>query len=304
MNRISKNAMYALDRLTATARTPEPVILSGFWRSGTTWLQQLTAEAIGAKTLFEPLDQDSFIPFLRGKPVQYRGYIPGSAAEFTGADWQSLDLAFKGISPHRSGFNYLCREGLGEAFRPRVVVKFVRCQMVLDALIKRYNPSATLHISRHPMPVVQSMLKAGWNWNFSEIDLADWYGGSAASMPAELSKLAEAGLTETHQKVAALWAITEQAAMAANPVTLCRYESLVAAPEATFETLMQTAGLTQVQAPSFGKDSPVTVAQRKGISVEERLTSWRRDMPQDLQADIRAVLKDFWPDIDDTWDLA
>ena len=302
MNRISKNVMYALDRVTAAARAPEPVILSGFWRSGTTWLQQLTAEAIGAKTIFEPLDQDSLIPYLRGKSVQHRGYIPGTAAEFKEADWQSLDLAFKGVSPHRSGFCYLCRDGLGEAFRPKVVVKFVRCQMVLDDLIQRYAPAATLHISRHPMPVVQSMLKAGWNWNFSEIDLATWYGSPL--MPAALQQLADAKLKETHQKVAALWAITEQSALSARSVTLCRYESLVSAPEATFTELMESAGLEQVISPGFGKDSPVTVAQRKGISVEERLTSWRRDMPQDLQEDIRAVLKDFWPDVQDTWDLS
>lgn len=300
MNRVSKNAMYLLDRLAAAARPPEPVILSGFWRSGTTWLQQLTAQAIGAKTIFEPLDQDSFIPYLRGKSVQHRGYIPASAAEFSAADWHALDLAFRGVSPHRSAFCYLCRSGLGEALRPRVAVKFVRGQMVLDDLIARYRPAAALHISRHPMPVVQSMLKAGWNWSFDDIDLAGWYG---APETGGLAQLAQVPLRQTHQKVAALWAVTEQAALSARSVTLCRYESLVAAPETTFSRLLEEAGLEQVQAADFGRDSPVTVAQRKGIPVEERLTSWRRDMPQELQADIRAVLSDFWPGISGTWEL-
>lgn len=300
MNRISKNATYLLDRMAAAVRPLETVILSGFWRSGTTWLQQLTAEAVRAKTIFEPLDQDSFIPYLRGKSVQHRGYIPASSAEFSAADWHALDLAFRGISPSRSAFCYLCRSGVSETLRPRVVVKFVRGQMVLGALIERYQPAAVLHISRHPMPVVQSMLKAGWNWSFDDIDLTDWYGAGVAG---GLAQLAQVPLRQTHQKVAALWAVTEQAALSARSVTLCRYEELVAAPEITFSRLLEEAGLKQVQAPHFGKDSPVTVAQRKGIPVEERLTSWRRDMPQELQTDIRAVLSDFWPDINDTWDL-
>ncbi len=31
------------------------VLVSGFWRSGTTWVQECLAESLGAKTIFEPL---------------------------------------------------------------------------------------------------------------------------------------------------------------------------------------------------------------------------------------------------------
>lgn len=300
MNRVSKNTTYLVDRIAAVIRPPEAVVISGFWRSGTTWLQQLTAQAIQAKTIFEPLDQGSFIPYLRGKSVQHCGYIPASAAEFSAADWHSLDLAFRGVSPHRSGFCYLCRNDVSDALLPRTVVKFVRAQMVLGDLISRYQPSATLHISRHPMPVVQSMLKAKWNWSFDDIDLTSWYGKGD---PGGLAQLAQAPLRQPHQKVAALWALTEQAALSAQSVTQCRYEDLVAAPESAFPQVLEVAGLAQIRASDFSKDSPVTEEQRKGISTEKRLTSWRHAMPQEIQADIRAVLSDFWPNINETWEL-
>lgn len=303
MNRISKNTMYLLDRLVAMARPPEPVILSGFWRSGTTWLQQMTAEAIQAKTIFEPLDRDSLIPFLRGKSVSYRGYIPGTPKDLNATDWQSLDLAFQGVSPHRSGFCYLCRDGIHDSLRPRLVVKLVRGQMMLGDLITRYDPAAVFHISRHPIAVVQSMQQTNWNWSFEDICFSEWYGERIPQMPPGIKRLAKARLQHSHQKIAALWAVTEQAALKEKAIVTCRYESLVMQPEMTFSRMMQSTGLPLKQVPDFGKESPVTIAQRKGISVAERLTSWRKDMPKEVQVDICAVLTDFWPDIGNEWDL-
>lgn len=296
---LKKNISYLLDSLVAMSGASEPILLSGFWRSGTTWLQQLIADATEAKIIFEPLDRDSLIPYLRGKPVIYRGYIPATTAEFSKADWASLDRAFRGISPNRSGFSYVGRHGLSDALRKRSVVKLVRAQMILGELAQRYQPAATVHISRHPIPVVRSMMKADWDWSFSDIDLSNWYGPQTPGF----EQLAQHPLNTPHRKVAALWALTERHVQNLKGVTFCRYEALVSDPGPQFATLMQNAGLTSVKTPDFSKDSPVTVKERQGISAQDRLTSWRKDVPQEMQDDIRAVLRDFWPEIDETWDL-
>ena len=45
-----------IDRGLAALGIARPLlIVSGFWRSGTTWLQECLAESLGAKTVFEPL---------------------------------------------------------------------------------------------------------------------------------------------------------------------------------------------------------------------------------------------------------
>lgn len=303
---IKKNAYYTLDTITAKTGPITPVIVSGFWRSGTTWLQELTAQAIGAKTIFEPFDLDSFMPFLSGKDVTYRGYIPPSFDVFSPQDRQALDRAFAGISPCRSGFNYLCRTGYGETRKRTVVVKFVRGQLVLADLIAAYTPKASLHVARHPMAVVRSMLKANWNWSFDDIDFTSFYGTkSKTETPAteSLYQMSQTAHLNTACKVAALWAITERAVRETPQVTFCTYEDLVSAPETAFPALLGRAGLAIKKMPDFYKDSPVTVSDRKGISTQDRLHAWRKDFTAQELAEIRAVIKDNWPDVDDIWDL-
>src|SRR5262245_54727605 len=47
---------YWIDRTLAFRCDPsETLLLSGFWRSGTTWLQEALRDVLYAKTLFEPL---------------------------------------------------------------------------------------------------------------------------------------------------------------------------------------------------------------------------------------------------------
>lgn len=301
---IQKNIMYALDKAVALTGPMEPIIVSGFWRSGTTWLQDLIAQSVQAKTIFEPLDKDAFMPFLRGRSDIYRGYIPPSPKMFSNADWRSLDRAFQGISPQRSGFCYLCRSGFKDAYKRRLVIKFVRAQFILGALTTRYQPSAAIHISRHPMAVVSSMLQANWNWSFDEIDLSQWYGADTqCGLENFAAQLMRTPLRGTHEKIAALWAVTEQAVHSVEAVTKCRYETLVTAPEETFAILMQEAALSGGIVPDFSKDSPVTTTGREGLAVQDRLTSWRRNLSSDMQLEIRAVLRDFWPQVEDNWDL-
>jgi len=251
---VKKNLIYLFDQATAATGAIEPIVISGFWRSGTTWLQQLVAEATNAKTIFEPLDRDSLIPFLRGKPDYYRGYVPATSAEFSACDWRALDRAFKGISPNRSNFSHIGRNGFLDVFRRRTVVKFVRAQMILGELVDRYQPLSTIHISRHPMPVTSSMMKADWNWTFDDINFSQFYKSDTCGF----EQLAQSPLRKSHQKVAALWALTERAVQPLETVTHCRYETLVSDPSVEFPKLMAAIGLPTNVRLDFNKDSPVT----------------------------------------------
>jgi hypothetical protein len=52
----SMRAARAVDLITGRLGAARPVVfVSGFWRSGTTWMQELLAKSLHAKTVFEPL---------------------------------------------------------------------------------------------------------------------------------------------------------------------------------------------------------------------------------------------------------
>ena len=285
---------WAIDSAVAASGPTEAVLVSGFWRSGTTWLQTSLAQALRAKTIFEPLDPSNFLPLHAGHSGPRRGHIPLSPDELSPADWAALDRAFRGISPCRSGFAYLCRDSLAEAFRRRTVIKFVRAQMLLPALIARYSPRATLHLSRHPMAVIASLLSADWSWSFAEV-----------SLPPSLlpTPLRDVPLLAPHQKIAALWAVTEQAALATPGVIPLRYDDMVLNPEQSMARLLATTGLTPCAPVDFHRDSPVTSDGRQGLSAAQRLTSWRSRLSPEIQSESAELLRLLWPEAAARWDL-
>ena len=304
--RLKLNAYFMLDHCVAATGNVSPIIVSGFWRSGTTWLQQLVADAMDAKPIFEPLDPSTNPATVLGQGEDCRADIPFSPAELSSQDWHVLDLAFQGISPNRSGFNYLCRRNYTEALRRQVVVKFVRSQMIFDALQDRYQPIAAIHLSRHPMAVIKSMEKTDWSWSFDDIDPADRYGHTpplAKPVADDIAALKRDGHSEIYQKVAALWAITEKAMQAVPNVTSCKYEALVLDPETEFPALMRRAGLRIKKTADFATNSPVTISGRKNISTRDRLYSWRAHFSDAQQLEIATILRAFWPEVDDHWDL-
>ncbi|MGJ8583290.1 MAG: sulfotransferase [Marinosulfonomonas sp.] len=304
--RLKLNAYFMLDHCVAATGNVSPVIVSGFWRSGTTWLQQLVADAMDAKTIFEPLDPSTNPATVLGQGEDCRADIPFSPAELSNEDWHALDLAFQGISPNRSGFNYLCRRNYTEALRRQVVVKFVRSQMIFEALQDRYQPIASVHLSRHPMAVIKSMEKTDWSWSFDDIDPARRYGQTpplAQSVAKDIAALKRDGHRQIYQKVAALWAITEKAMQAAPNVTSCKYEALVLDPETEFPALMRRAGLRIKNPVDFTANSPVTVSGRKNISTRDRLYSLCAYFSDAQQHEIATILRAYWPEVDDHWDL-
>ncbi|MFT6387354.1 MAG: hypothetical protein ACJAUP_000725 [Cellvibrionaceae bacterium] len=297
---------FLLDLMLQSRVSKSPIILSGFWRSGTTWVQQVVAESICAKTQFEPLEPNALCPLHGGadfNPSQ-GAYIPLTWDVFSEKDCNFLDLAFKGISPKRSGFNYLARTSFKECFSDRVVVKFVRAQFILPVLMQRYSAQGVIHISRHPMAVIQSLMNAKWEWDFADIDLSDlyWRENELSICPLwEDLKIYKNASKE--EKIAALWALSEREVRHYKNIIFVKYEKLLKEPELEFTNLLNTLGLKPQKRVDYAQDSPVTSVDRLGVSLDERLNSWRTNMPRDSQIKVRAVLRSLWPEVDKEWEL-
>ena len=297
---------YSLDYLMRWYVSEPPIIISGFWRSGTTWIQQVMAELISAKTQFEPLEPSALFPLHKYPTFDsiQGAYIPLAADVFSKKDWNYLDLAFKGVSPKRSGFNYLARTTVKECLADRVLIKFVRAQFILPDLVQRYKPQGVVHISRHPMAVAQSLIRAKWQWDFADINFTEIYWREIKSSKCHLwNELAPYDHAAKAEKIAALWALSEREIRKSENVTFVKYEDLLKNPDIEFASLIAGLKLKIVNVVDYTQDSPVTSADRVGINMDDRLNSWRKEMPLETQAKIRTVLLDIWPEVENEWSL-
>ena len=166
----------AIDRALGHGGATRPVLLvSGFWRSGTTWIQESLAAALTAKTVFEPL-----APMDAAAKELLRRRFPDDTEDLRQATvlgpcpfddplWAVLGDAATG----RLATSYLlsCRQTVAESLRTRSVVKDVRLQANLAAFHHRFG-TPVLHVRRHPCAVAASLIAADWHWSFARADLA------------------------------------------------------------------------------------------------------------------------------------
>ncbi|MGC9400799.1 sulfotransferase [Vibrio genomosp. F10 str. 9ZC157] len=299
---------YVLDHLIARTHNTTPILISGFWRSGTTWVQEVLAQSIGAKTLFEPLDPSSFLPLHDGCSAESSAHIPLFHDVLNAEDLRLLDLSFSGISPKRSGFNYLCRKSLSESLRKKVVIKLVRGQFLIPFLADRYDLSTVVHISRHPMAVAYSMLRTNWKWHIKDVDYAQIYlKESRLQLPQTQKAIFDSLLSfrsETpERKIAALWALSERFAYEQEHVKGFKYESLLQNPITGFTEMANTINQPIIAKIESGKATVVSESDRTNIDMSTRLNSWQTKLTTQQQADIKAVLLELWPGVTEQWAL-
>lgn len=166
----------------------QPLVIAGFGRSGTTWLQDSIAAANQLRAVFEPLNPDA----IRGaEPYAYR-FVSASASapelyrllrhyffdEFHSpwADYRIIaqklvcrpaDLASwartrRILRQYERAFRYL-RIYRRQRQYSRRIVKFVRANMMLSWLKQTFD-ARIVFIVRHPAAVVTSQLHSLVSW--------------------------------------------------------------------------------------------------------------------------------------------
>ena len=226
------------------------VLVSGFWRSGTTWLQECLVEGLEAKSIFEPLSpqearrraalQDRF----PDDEDTLQAFIPGPLDESSPV-WPALDAACCGL--HGGSFLLSCRRSVAEAARTAIVVKDVRLHSNLDTFHRRYRVPV-VHIRRHPCAVVASLIAADWHWSFSRAQLARMDVMPSAVLAHD---------TDALSRIAAYWAHVERQASEAlreqDWGSVLAYEDFAADPEPIFADLCHRLRLQQRLNPDFGR---------------------------------------------------
>lgn len=289
-----------IDWMLAWMRLAEPVVLvSGFWRSGTTWLQECLAESLGAKTIFEPLS-----PLDAARRAQITAWFSGdedAMQAFVPADLPDNDPTWallKGAVTGRYGSNFLlsCRRDVAESRRRRIVAKDVRLQFNLPAVHRRFG-IPVIHIRRHPCAVVASLLAADWHWSFDRVRLSDLMP-EAAQIPREFD-------LDALSRIATCWALTERQVardMHDEPwAQLVTYEEMVDRPSNTLAALCQWMGHRQERTGVFGRPSASVDPAEFAASGPGRRDRWRKSLSIHQVTRVQTIVDELHPTWRDTW---
>jgi hypothetical protein len=296
----SRQAARVIDLVAGGMGLAKPIVfVSGFWRSGTTWLQELLAESLHAKTVFEPLCPQN-LPWKRQLIArglldwsQQETFVPGRA-EADERMWSYLDGAFHAVTSSR--LLMTCRTGVSESFRRTIVVKDVRLQLNLDTIHDRYGLSV-VHLRRHPCAVASSLMSRDWPWGFDKLRMASLVAPFIDDLRGEgLPGLAALSAFDgdTVSRIAAFWAITEclteRRIRSRRWATILSYEDAVQDPAGTVRDLCGLIGRSPARVGNPDIDSVTTYGASRGTPPKLRPHAWRERTPAaDVERVHRAV---------------
>lgn len=305
---------YQIDRMLSSRIDPaDTLIVSGFWRSGTTWLQESLAELIKAKTVFEP-----FHPLVAAtREIYSYNQLSTKDAEFLelympywGASTlnghplhEYFDKALRSEIPGKPV--RVLRKGLTESFRPRVILKLIRGSLCLRTAQNTFS-MPVIHIYRDPRAIVASLKWTDWDWLFDHLCLreqllepqdgrAEFFGNWSDEIRAYDKEGRVARIT-------AYWALTEifiQYCYADDHqarISFVSYEELCRKREDilldVFEKLDLCHDLYKAS-PVLDIDSFTTMKLRQGISLEQRISGWQKKLSNSEITTIESIVRHF-----------
>jgi len=299
---IARHPEWLIDGVVgATLNPARAILVTGFWRSGTSVLLELMCRSLGAKAVFEPFRAgnithdnillergieesyitEPFMPFWEGEWPAYRRYV-----------WQALTGGTPGVFVRASRRSIREKEGrasstagtvwgrVRDALRRRVVVKSVRSHLIVSRLAEAFSPRGVIHIRRDPRAVVASLERKEWNW-FRDVSLTDLLlrprDGRRKIFREVSDRIKRVDKQGGIEKCAAYWALAERhlfESEVAGQITLSYEKMCREGVSYLQEKLGYLKGLS-LEADYLRGGSASTQDGRNDISVEERIHGWK-----------------------------
>ena len=274
------------------------IVISGFWRSGTTWLERWIADLLHAKTIFEPLEVDVRKHYF----LQEESYLPSSSDLYFKAHmpfaenaiprgtkmYRLLEDALRGKVPgKRVRIN---RRGIADSFRRRVVVKHVRGQLAVYGFYQTFF-TPILHIYRDPRAVVASLIRKDWGGEWMHqlslrSQLLEPQDGRAPHFEAWSDDIDYLDRQPWWERAVAYWALTENYLHSCSsryqfPLYFLNYEELTSGGPSVLVSALTQLGLDIPKGPVKPypiESSPTTDENRRDADRKARISGWKKEL--------------------------
>jgi hypothetical protein len=232
--------VWALDSLVSKLSRPsESVVVTGFWRSGTTWLLESIADSLCAKSVFEPLwtgirDYNKLLRNIKVDIPKREGNIFMPSVPTKSEDRKKLqrylkraltsDLPGHWIRKSRKPNRAIAKiknsslvdrpwSRLRSAANRRIVTKLVRGHLIAPLIKDEFN-STVIHIRRPVSEVVESFHKrfnyfGVWRNMSLEDQLLNYQLRENIFFSKWKDKIKRIDKEDVNCKIAALWIIYE-----------------------------------------------------------------------------------------------
>ena len=263
------------------------LIICGSTRSGSTWLAELVSSIDGHSQIFEPM-HTGYVKEAKHAGIERNMFVKESEEWPQGRRFFTKVLTGKVINPWIASqipWNKLLKT-------ERLVVKFVRANLVLGWLSKHLDILPPAMVIRHPCAIIMSQLNKGWSPS-KEVLLSNKYFDSHPKIKQACHKF-----DKPEERAALAWCLRYHGPLTLNkpyPFVLVCYERLVRNGEEEIKKLFDAWNLpvTQSVLDKLSKPSDTVTENSQVVSGKDPLAGWKKHLTTTEVENILAVLSVF-----------
>lgn len=287
LNGLINHLLYLLVH-SSGFRTDDSILIFGALRSGSTWLSEIVSSLDGHLQIFEPL-HPKYVS-------EARDALPKDRPPFVASDdeWVAGVQLFRKILSGKLVNSWVMSQTSSREVisAKRLVIKFVRGNMLLGWLSNNFTTRPPILVIRHPCAIISSQLKKEWSPGKKRL-LSNRY---LDSFPEIRSKCEQ--LNKPEELAALAWCLRYHAPLTqakSDSYILVSYEKLVRDGESELGRLFQLLNLEfdKNAIKKLTSPSDTSTGSSQIMHGKDPLAGWRSHLSENQVSNIVAVVSLF-----------